>query len=286
MFVCKGQRNPKKRRKPLSLLILPARLSKRPPTHTPNQGKQAERHLTMPTAVAITETDNGPSTNTSLERFLVSLLTNVGISLVIMALFLLLRRLVPSFYYPRAKTRAGQGDAASHASSAAPVVSTHKGGGELAWLLSGSEEEGAQIEVEVGFLAKYWRGWVPGHGLDGASYLGFMRLLAVLAVCVLVPCACILVPVNVAGTNNDRPEGDPLRTNGLDVLATANVPPKSDSFWAHLLVTCLISLVCWIAIIYNYRRHLRDRIRSASPLLFYASSLCFLSSSALHAHAQ
>jgi hypothetical protein len=168
--------------------------------------------------------DNAEADST-ISRFLVTLVVSVVIGLIVFTLFCILRSIFRSFYHPRI-------DAPRY--SRIPFF----------WLWQSMRLSHNKLLIT--------------HGLDTVMHLRFVELLLALTVIMSLNLA-ILIPVNTVGDNKSRDGDDVEKTSGLNILTMANIDPENASLAAHIVMTITMSLACWAGAWWLYRLYLVDR---------------------------
>lgn len=110
------------------------------------------------------------------------------------------------------------------------------------------------------------------HGPDIALYLRFLRFMCVLFIVLLIP-TIPLLPVYYTADNKDLPEGDDLRTVGIQQLSLANLK-RDDSwrFWITLAADYIIVIVVLVLLYreFTYYSKIRRRYRASDNPANYA----------------
>ena len=158
----------------------------------------------------------------TIAAFITSLIFNIGITLVLLAIFSILRPRFDFVYQPNFKLLT---ELISRKIPETKLVLLRKltlSSAFYAWLTPAFKVNISELYDLVGF--------------DAFVYLRFLRLCLSIAVLSLPYAAVVLIPVNVYGGNNEK---------GMTLLTLGNISQHSQKLWAHLIGVWLFSFLVY-----------------------------------------
>ena len=172
----------------------------------------------------------------TIAAFITSLIFNIGITLVLLAIFSILRPRFDFVYQPNFKLLT---ELISRKIPETKLVLLRKltlSSAFYAWLTPAFKVNISELYDLVGF--------------DAFVYLRFLRLCLSIAVLSLPYAAVVLIPVNVYGGNNEK---------GMTLLTLGNISQHSQKLWAHLIGVWLFSFLVYYLLYTEWQVYLEYR---------------------------
>ena len=158
----------------------------------------------------------------TIAAFLTSLIFNVGITLILLVVFSILRPRFDFVYQPNFKLLTDFMSKKIPETKLTLLRKVTLSSSFLAWLTPAFKVNTDELYDLVGF--------------DAFIYLRFLRLCFRIAAFSLPYAAVVLVPINVYGGNDQV---------GMDILTLGNISQASSKLWAHLIGVWLFSFLMY-----------------------------------------
>eukprot|EP00026_Physarum_polycephalum_P002639 Phypoly_transcript_02647.p1 GENE.Phypoly_transcript_02647~~Phypoly_transcript_02647.p1 ORF type:complete len:807 (+),score=114.51 Phypoly_transcript_02647:120-2540(+) len=167
------------------------------------------------------------------KSFLVSFVINLATALVFLALFVILRRLVPKVYQPRC-----------NGSVNAPPP---PGPSLFGWFFTTIRYDDEKL--------------YRTHGLDAVMFVKFLRMMLFISIFVSFYGFVVLFAVNATGENATSSSNSTFHVSGLDSITLSGVNPESKRLIAHTFGVLLNSAIVYYFTYKTFREYMHLRLR-------------------------
>ncbi|XP_028397850.1 CSC1-like protein HYP1 [Dendronephthya gigantea] len=174
----------------------------------------------------------------SIEAFITSLIFNVGITLIILVVFCILRPRFDFVYQPNFKMLTECLSKEISETKRALLRKLALSSEFFRWLTPAFKVSRDELYDLVGF--------------DAFVYLRFLRLCFRIAAFLLPYAVLVLIPVSVNGGNDQK---------GMDILTLGNITQESDKLWAHLIGVWLFSFLMYYLLYTEWHVYVEYRQR-------------------------